>query len=651
MSEQSYPIQLIPLNKLSASKFNVRKANRKADIDALAASIAAHGILQNLSVIPNRQNRFEVVAGARRLAALKSLSQSGAIAKDFAVPCHVLDPEGAGEASLAENVQRIAMDAMDEVDAFATLAEAGATADDIARRFGCGVRHVAKRLALARLSPKLKAAYRRGDLSLDAARAFCIVDDHAKQEDVFKALGRRVAHAPSVRSHLMQGVMRATDRIARFAGLEAYESAGGRVTRDLFNDEDAYIDDPALMTRIANERFESVREDLLRQGWGWVNVNLGFGRFEGGSPECILPTRRPMTDEEREALAALDAKVEALDEALEESEDDDDPRWSERDDLAAERYHFMEALQTWGTDLMKLAGVVLSVDHDGRASYAYGIVAKEDAAKVRRLRKEREAKTTSELSISSPAGEGDEGDADTAIPPWDQPVSSLPKALTRELTEARTRIRRWKLSESPDLSLALMVFALSRRAVAGYSVSGMGVDLRAVELNDQETLSEARVALGEIIPSDSAAALGWLIAQPRHTLLESRAVLISGAIDLRHEGASREDARKQQTADQLAVALDLDMTQHWRPDMAFWSRLSKSALIDIHLSALAMADLSDAERTAFQKTQAKRSKDDIAKSVAQAVEGAGWLPGVLVTPNARGAFELTEAGAAAIAAE
>jgi ParB family chromosome partitioning protein len=179
----------------------------------------------------------------------------------------------------------------------------------------------------------------------------------------------------------------------------------------------------------------------------------------------------------------------------------------------------------------------------------------------------------------------------------------------------------------------------------------MGVDLRAVEMRDHETLAEARVALREIIPSDAAAALGWLIAQPRQTLLELLAVLISGAIDLQHEGASRDDGRKQQLADQLAVALDLDMTQHWRPDMAFWSRLSKSALIDIRLSAPAMADLSDAERAAFQKTQAKRTKDDVAKSVAQAMENTGWLPDVLITPNARGAFELTEAGAAAIAAE
>jgi len=52
MSAQSQPIQLIALNKLVVSPRNVRRQDRKADIDALAASIAAHGLLQNLCVVP-----------------------------------------------------------------------------------------------------------------------------------------------------------------------------------------------------------------------------------------------------------------------------------------------------------------------------------------------------------------------------------------------------------------------------------------------------------------------------------------------------------------------------------------------------------------------------------------------------------------------
>jgi ParB family chromosome partitioning protein len=251
---------------------------------------------------------------------------------------------------------------------------------------------------------------------------------------------------------------------------------------------------------------------------------------------------------------------------------------------------------------------------------------------------------------ASPPGEGvaDCADGDDVIPPWEEPISTLPKALTRELTEARTRAIRWKLSESPDLALTVTIFALSRRIFAGYSAAGIGLDLRTAQIADHDTLNEARAALGEIIPNEASANLEWLLGQPRQTLLEILAVLVSSAVDLVHEGASRDDARKQDLADHLAIALDLDMSQHWRPGMAFWSRLSKAALIDALMSAPDMAELSDAERVACQKAQAKRAKDDIAKTVAQALEGTGWLPDVLKTPEPEPRFALTASGEAAL---
>lgn len=48
MSETT-SLQRIPLNKLTASQLNLRKKDWSAYIDALAASILAHGRLQNLS--------------------------------------------------------------------------------------------------------------------------------------------------------------------------------------------------------------------------------------------------------------------------------------------------------------------------------------------------------------------------------------------------------------------------------------------------------------------------------------------------------------------------------------------------------------------------------------------------------------------------
>jgi len=219
MTAQAQSIQLVALNKLVASPRNVRKQDRKADLDALATSIAAHGLLQNLCVVPTEGGKFEVDAGGRRLAALKQLAKQGVLSKDHPVPCHVEAAERGIEVSLTENVHRVAMDAMDEVDAYAALVADGKTPDDVARRFGVERRYVDQRLALAGLSPRIKAAWKRGDVSLEAARAFCLVDDHAQQDAVFRSLGKPVTHGSSVRARLMDGRMRATDRLATFVGL------------------------------------------------------------------------------------------------------------------------------------------------------------------------------------------------------------------------------------------------------------------------------------------------------------------------------------------------------------------------------------------------------------------------------------------------
>jgi hypothetical protein len=84
--------------------------------------------------------------------------------------------------------------------------------------------------------------------------------------------------------------------------------------------------------------------------------------------------------------------------------------------------------------------------------------------------------------------------------------------------------------------------------------------------------------------------------------------------------------------------------------MEFWSRLPKAALIDALIGAPSLAQLSEAERTAFQNAQAKRTKDEIAKSVEQALDGAGWLPDLLKTPATEPQFVVTEAGKAALIA-
>jgi hypothetical protein len=94
----------IPLNKLLAWQGNVRKTDPGKGIDELAASITAHGLLQSLVVRKDKRGKYAVVAGQRRLLALKALAETETIKADMNIPCRLLSDEAdAAEISLAEN--------------------------------------------------------------------------------------------------------------------------------------------------------------------------------------------------------------------------------------------------------------------------------------------------------------------------------------------------------------------------------------------------------------------------------------------------------------------------------------------------------------------------------------------------------------------
>src|SRR5258708_13554958 len=97
----------IPLNKLVRSEHNVRKTGGES-IEDLAASILAHGLLHNLTVVEQRNHKgsssgkYEVVAGGRRYAALQRLSQRKNPPTSFRAPSQVGGSSPAGRASLAQ---------------------------------------------------------------------------------------------------------------------------------------------------------------------------------------------------------------------------------------------------------------------------------------------------------------------------------------------------------------------------------------------------------------------------------------------------------------------------------------------------------------------------------------------------------------------
>jgi ParB/RepB/Spo0J family partition protein len=377
-------VQMIALKALTPSPLNARRIDKKIAIDELAASILAHGLLQGLSVVAVENDRYQVSAGGRRLAALKLLLKRKAITGDFEVPCQVVPADLAEEASLAENVQRVAMHPLDEVEAFGRLSAEGQTEDAIASRFGASVRHVRQRLALSALSPVLKAAFRKGELGLEAARAFCLVSEHDRQEAVFAIMPKPVSNAYAVRSYLTQGAVRATDRLSRFVGIEAYEAAGGVVRRDLFEDDLVFLDSPDVLNSLATTKLEALREPLLAEGWGWVNVNIGSGRGDAGSMHRIRPEWHTPTQEQIDSANALSEKAKALECGLEA-----DPSNEElTNQLASVRSSLTElsdSLCYFDPEKQALAGCVISIDFEGQVDTIVGVVARGDQKKIARI--------------------------------------------------------------------------------------------------------------------------------------------------------------------------------------------------------------------------------------------------------------------------
>jgi ParB family chromosome partitioning protein len=287
--------QTIPLNQLVLSKANVRRTGVSEGIGELAASIAAHGLRQNLNVQPSEDGRrFEVVAGGRRLRAMKMLAKSGKLAKDAPVSCLVLqDGEDAGEISLVENAMRTSMHPDDQFEAFrAMIEDRGASVEDTAARFGVTPAVVRQRLKLANVSPKLRALFRKGEMGLEDVMALTISDDHKAQEAVWKNLPEWNRGPFFIREALAKDSVPVGNRLATFIGLEAYVAAGGAVTRDLFNEEcEGYLSDRALVMQLATAKLEREAEIVRGEGWKWVRVELArdhsvfYGRIHLGADD------------------------------------------------------------------------------------------------------------------------------------------------------------------------------------------------------------------------------------------------------------------------------------------------------------------------------------------------------------------------------
>lgn len=266
----------IPLTDLKVSKLNVRKHGPK-DIASLAASIAANGMLQPL-VVRAADDGYEIIAGQRRFLAAKSLDSTDPETPDT-VPCVVLercDDAAAVEASLAENIERLPMDEMDQHEAFMALRRKGLEAADIAAHFGITEQVVKRRLALANLIPDIRRLYRQGEIDAKTLHVLTLASKERQRAWVQLASDPDETPPPfwQLKAWLLGGSEIAT-RVALFDEADYT----GAVTTDLFG-EDRYFTDADEFWRLQNAAISARQEKFVASGWKDVRVVPPSERFE-----------------------------------------------------------------------------------------------------------------------------------------------------------------------------------------------------------------------------------------------------------------------------------------------------------------------------------------------------------------------------------
>ena len=168
-------VRKVPVASIVPNPLQPRKEFAPEELEELAASIDENGLLQPLVVrpSPSRDNRFELVAGERRFRAVTELAW-----EDVPVLVREVEDEALLVLALVENLQREALNPLEEAEGYRTLADDfEMTQEEIARSVGKSRSAVANFLRLLKLPPSIRKMLQEGDLSVGHARSLLSLDD------------------------------------------------------------------------------------------------------------------------------------------------------------------------------------------------------------------------------------------------------------------------------------------------------------------------------------------------------------------------------------------------------------------------------------------------------------------------------------------
>lgn len=233
-------IASLPISQIEANPFQPRTDFDEETLTDLAASIKEQGIIQPLTVRKMGYDKYQLIAGERRLKA----SQIAGLTE---VPCYIriANDQQMLEMALVENIQRENLNAIEIGISYQRLLdECNFSQDELCKRVGKDRSTITNYIRLLRLPAEVQVAIRDSKISMGHARALINIDDEETQVTILHNI---ISKDLSVRE---------VEEIARN-----------------LNKQSSVRKEPTKRPLAPN--LESLREDLSGRIAARVNVNIG----------------------------------------------------------------------------------------------------------------------------------------------------------------------------------------------------------------------------------------------------------------------------------------------------------------------------------------------------------------------------------------
>lgn len=577
-----------------------------SSIVELASTIAAQGLLQNLVgyLDPADKTSALIVAGGRRLTAIRYAMEKGWISVDYTVDVKLVREEDAELVGLIENGTHEVMNPAKEAVAYSKLVARGYSAEDVAAIFSVDVAFVQRRVRLTSVAPEIFAAFETGVLSLDSIRAFTVSSDHEQQRQVFGMLAPNF-DATRIRKLLTESSVSMDRPIVSWVGLSAYLEAGGRLQSDLYHDQ-SYLLDVVLLENLAKQKLESETiSALAHESWAWVEYcTRPISNFE---LQYTLGYRyAPYV---HDTLSEADqVEVDALNDALSDLDDTDDFADEQAESLQAQIEAIESRYSRVAEEAKPFAGVVACFNSEGQLHLIRGVMRNDDVKAHLAALRNSDTSTDTKLVEKSKYSE----------------------RIVREVTANQTFALQAELMANHHVALCMLAARLvSQLDFSLFSVETNLLDIKLTVFSGDsvESTSDSRaVKLLSEAEQNWKAKLSQCDDSLFSTLLSWEAAevtaLISFVVARSLNAQSATVSRRNPGIDKLSNALNFDMSDYWEPTPSTYFNMMKKEHI--------IADLSPYASATDLAAMVKMKKSELVHKATKVLSDKKWLPDFVV---------------------